>query len=193
MIFCVVMFLVLLVTMVAQLFLPVLKFQSAGMTLEAHIFLPWSLFYVLALAVPYPVMLFFAVAVGFMWDAHWMTPRGGSDGEMLFGLSVALFAVMGSLVHGVRPLFRRGHWALPILMVGLAVLFQMIFEYLLLNFQRSNFYFPAEIWFKMVLTSFAAMLMAPILLLIISRIAKKCGYQLEFEQFMFRRVYGHQI
>ena len=72
-------------------------------------------------------------------------------------------------------------------------MFQLIFEYLLLNFQRGKFYFAAEIWFKMVLTSFAAMVLAPLLLLIISRVAKKCGYQLEFEQFMFRRVYGHQI
>ena len=82
MIFCVAMFLLLMLTMLGQLFLPVIKFQSAGMTLEAHIFLSWSLFYVLALAVPYPVMLFFAVTIGFMWDAHWMTPR---DGGLTFG------------------------------------------------------------------------------------------------------------
>ena len=137
-------------------------------------------------------MLFFSVVLGFMWDAHWMTPRGGDD-DLVFGLSAVLFFLLGSFVHGVRPLFSRGHWVLPILMVGLAVLIQLICEYLLMNFQRGRFQFSGEVWFKMVLTSFTAMVLAPLLLLIISKVAKKSGYQLEFEQFMFRRVYGHQI
>lgn len=180
-------------TMIVQEFLPVIRFDSQGWVLEAHIFLPWSLFYVLALAVPYPVMLFFALAVGFMWDARWLTPVGSEEADLAFGSSVVLFAVLGSFMQGIRPLFRRGHWALPVLMVGLAVLFQMICQYLLLNFHRGRFFFSAEIWFKMVFSSVSAMVLAPVLLLVISRVAKKCGYQLEFEQFMFRRVYGHQI
>ena len=192
MIFCALMFLMLVLALLLQLFLPVISFQSSNFTYEAHVYLPWSFFYVLALAVPYPVMLFFSITLGFLWDAHWMTPRGG-EADPAFGLSAVFFFLLGSFVHGVRPLFRRGHWVLPILMVGLAVLIQLICEYLLMNFQRGRFEFSGEIWFKMVLTSFTAMVLAPLLLLIISKVAKKSGYQLEFEQFMFRRVYGHQI
>ena len=52
MIFCGLMFLMLVLALLLQLFLPVISYQTSNFTFEAHIYLPWSFFYVLALAVP---------------------------------------------------------------------------------------------------------------------------------------------
>lgn len=188
MIFSGLMFVFLILAMMIQEFLPVMSLGG----IKILLLMPWSFFYVIALTVPYPVMLFFALATGFMWDARYALPL---ESPLPFGTRVILFALMGSFMQGIRPLFQRGHWFLPVIMVGLAVLFQRISEFLLISFTAGNFQFSAEIWMTMIATSIAAMLVAPFLLIIISRVAKRCGYQLEFEQFMFRRAYshGHQI
>ncbi|MEM1296668.1 MAG: hypothetical protein AAGH89_14970 [Verrucomicrobiota bacterium] len=188
MIFSALMFVFLILAMMIQEFLPVMSLGS----IKILFLMPWSFFYVIALTVPYPVMLFFALATGLMWDARHGLPL---ESPLPFGTRVILFALMGSFMQGIRPLFQRGHWFLPVIMVGLAVLFQRISEFLLICFTAGDFQFSAEIWMTMIATAGAAMLIAPFLLIIISRVAKRCGYQLEFEQFMFKRAYshGHQI
>ena len=186
MIFSLIMFLFMVLAMIVQVMLPSISFAYG-----AHIYLLPTMFYVLALAVPYPVMLLFALLTGVAWDAGHHVYPGGADADLTFGFSVVTFALLGTFIQGIRPLFRRGRWELPVLMIGLAVLIQLVTEYLLINFRRGGFIFPAENWFKMVSTSGIAMLIAPILLVVISQIARKCGYQLEIEQFMFRKVYGH--
>jgi len=114
--------------------------------------------------------------------------------EFRFGTTVAFLALFGSLTQGIRPLFRKGNWILPTIMVGLAVFLHLTAEFVLICFIRGSFQFSADIWFKMVLSSGAAMVMAPFLLYLISRTAKKCGYQLEYEQFLFRKSnYGYPI
>ncbi len=188
MIFSALMFVFLILTMVVQEFLPILQFGG----MKVFILLPWAFFYVIALTVPYPVMLFFAFSAGFMWDARHGLPM---DPHLPFGSRVILFALLGSFMQGIRPLFQRGQWFLPVVMVGFAILFQRITEYLLICFVEGDFQFSTQIWMTMITSAGAAMVLAPILLIVISRVAKRCGYQLEFEQFMFRRAYshGHQI
>jgi hypothetical protein len=78
-------------------------------------------------------------------------------------------------------------------MVGLAILLQLASQYLLLSFRRGSFEFSSELWLTVVFTSMAAMALSPVLFWLNSRIARRCGYQLEIEQFTFRRSYGHQI
>ena len=188
MIFSAFMFGFLVLAMMIQEFLPIIQFAG----IKILILLPWAFFYVIALTVPYPVMLFFALATGFMWDARHGLPM---DAHLPFGTRIILFSLMGSFMQGIRPLFQRGHWFLPVVMVGFAVLFHRISEYLLICFAEGSFEFSAQIWMTMIATAGAAMVLAPFLLLVISRVAKRCGYQLEFEQFMFKRAYshGHQI
>jgi len=190
MIFQALMFVLLILSMMLQEFMPRLEI-SVGGTIELLILLPWVVFYSLALTVPFPVMLSFALVLGFMWDARMQFPMETPD--FAFGTSIVLFALLGSLMQGIRPLFRKGHWMLPVFMVGIAVFFQLVFQYLLINFQRGHFFISGEIWFKVVLTAGSAMVLAPFLLTFVSMIAKRCGYQLEFEKTMFRSVYGHQI
>jgi len=189
MIFHGLMFLLLLLSMIVQEFLPFIHFE-AGMTFEAMILLPWVVFYVLALAVPYPVLVGFAFVAGFMFDARHQVPVG----DFAFGTTIVLFVILGSLVHGVRPLFRRGNWIAPVVMVGVAVLLQLAFEYLLMSFRRGEIFISTEIWLKMILTSLVTVVLTPFLLALITQIAKRCGYQLEIEQFMFRKSsYGYPL
>ncbi|MEM7602764.1 MAG: hypothetical protein AAF357_15280 [Verrucomicrobiota bacterium] len=186
------MLLLLVISVVAQQFAAPLVLGTSAGVLEIYFLVPWVTFYALSLAVPYPLMLLFAFTVGFLWDATLpvvLTPE-----EFRFGISIAFFALFGSLVQGIRPLFRRGNWILPIIMVGAAVLLHLFAEFILLSFARGSFPFSAEIWFRMISTSSVAMLMTPFLLFFISRVARRCGYQLEYEQLMLRESnYGLQI
>jgi hypothetical protein len=186
-----VMFLLCFGMVVAQEFLTTLVLATPFGAAEVCFYLPWVFFYSLALAVPYPLMLVFAALTGFAWDARWQVPADVPD--LPFGSSIVLFVIFGSVVQGIRPLFRRGNWFLPVIMVGLAILLQLASQYLLLSFRRGSFEFSSELWLTVVFTSMAAMALSPVLFWLNSRIARRCGYQLEIEQFTFRRSYGHQI
>jgi hypothetical protein len=189
--FAPVMFLLCLAMLIAQEFLTPLVVTTPFGPAEVWFYLPWVFFYSLALAVPYPLMLGFAAVTGFFWDARWQVP--GDLPDLPFGSTILLFVIFGSAVQGIRPLFRRGNWFFPVIMVGLAVMMQLVSQYLLLSFRRGSFEFSSELWLTVVFTSVAAMTLSPVLFWLNSRIARRCGYQLEVEQFTFRRSYGHQI
>jgi hypothetical protein len=190
--FAPVMVLLLGLTFVVQEFLAPWAIDTWFGPAEIFLFLPWVFFFALALAVPFPLMLGFAFLAGFGWDARWQVP--GDAPDLPFGTSVLLFAMFGSVLQGVRPLFRRGNWVLPVAMVGLAVLCQLVIQDLFLSFRRGHFEFSAELWLTLLGSSLAAMTLSPVLFWLNSRIARKCGYQLEIEQFTFRRsTYAYQI
>ncbi|HPZ98709.1 MAG TPA: hypothetical protein PLT93_11255, partial [Phycisphaerae bacterium] len=56
-----------------------------------------------------------------------------------FGFSIFLYALLGSLMHGIRPLFRRGRWELPVLMTGAGTFLLLTLDYLFINFRRAGF------------------------------------------------------
>lgn len=179
-------------SMVCQEFLPSVLIERESSTLQVFFLLPWVTFYALSLALPYPLMLLFALVTGFLWDAR--TPVYLDPEEFRIGTTVAFFALFGSLTQGIRPLFRKGHWVLPIMMVGAAVFLHLISEFVLICFVRGSFVFSSGVWYKVVLSTAVATLTAPFLLYLISRAAKKCGYKLEHERFTFRRAsYGYQV
>lgn len=181
------MLLLVALSTLCQEFLPPLLLESDSGTFQVFFLLPWVVFYSLALAVPYPLMLLFALVTGLLWDLR--CPVGLSPEEFRLGTTVAFLALFGSLTQGVRPLFRKGHWFLPTLMVGMAVFLHLVGEFVLLCFVRGSFAFARDIWYKVVLTTAVAMAMAPFLLHLISRSAKRCGYQLEHEPLKFRGTY----
>ncbi len=190
-VFAPVMFLLFWATVIAQEFLSPWIVSTSSGDAEVYCLLPWIFFYSLALAVPYPLMLAFAALTGFVWDSRWQVP--GDAPDLPFGSSIIFFVIFGSVLQGIRPLFRRGNWFLPVVMAGLAVLFQLVSQYLLLSFRRGSFEFSSELWLTVVFTSVASMALSPALFWLNSRIARRCGYQLEVEQFTFRRSYGYQI
>ncbi len=191
MVFYPLMLILLLVSVAGQQLLDPLTLRVTGQSVSVWLILPWTFFYSLALAVPYPLMLLFAFVTGFIWDTLYQVPVDQPD--LAFGSSVALFALLGSFMQGVRPLFRRGNWFFPVFMVGLLVFVQLSVEYLLISLSRSSFDFSSQVWFEVLFSSMAAVLMAPLFLMVISRVAQETGYQLKYEQFTFRKSYGHQI
>lgn len=184
--------LMVLTSLVGQEFLPPVVMESDTGTVQVFFLLPWVTFYTLSLAVPYPLMLVLALVTGFLWDAR--APVLLDPEEFRMGTTVAFFVLFGSLTQGVRPLFRKGNWFFPTLMVGVAVFLHLIGEFVLICFVRGSLTFSQDVWVKMWLSAFAAALMSPFLLYFISRLAKKCGYQLQHVPFTFRKFsHGYPI
>lgn len=186
------MLLMIAASMVGQEFLPPVILESESGTFQIFFLLPWVAFYSLSLAVPYPLMLFFAFVTGFLWDAR--SPVAVDPEEFRLGTTIAFLALFGSFTQGIRPLFRKGRWLLPTVMVGAAVCLHLSAEFVLICFVRGSFAYSGDIWSKVLLSTGMAMVMAPFLLFFISQAAKKCGYKLEYEQFMFRRPsHGYSV
>jgi cell shape-determining protein MreD len=160
------------------------------------------LFFAVAVSVPYPVMLVFAFITGFLWDAKNMVqlmdadvvtsamvnldvmlPKSGST----FGFSIFLYGLFGSLMQGIRPLFRRGRWEMALLMVGVGTFLLLLCEYLWINFRRGGFYFPASIWYYISTTALLSMAVAPLVFYLIHRLARTCGYHIRLESMAYRR------
>jgi hypothetical protein len=140
-------------------------------------------------------MLCFAFATGFVWDAlhhisvKWadiahaameldaVPPASGGA----FGFSIFLYALLGALMHGIRPLFRRGRWELPVLMTGAGTFLLLTLEYAFINFRRAGFSFPVEVWEHIAATSVLSTIVAPMVFLLINWLAKLSGYRIRYE------------
>ncbi|MCB1234786.1 MAG: hypothetical protein KDM91_06925 [Verrucomicrobiae bacterium] len=179
------------ISFVAQEFLPVLEWAY-----YARMLLVPAAFYCGAVTVPYPVMLILATATGFVWDARYhvpVVPPNADHPELPFGFTIFLFGLMGSLIQGVRPLFRRGRWELPVLMIGICTLASLMIEYLVISFHRGGLFLSPEMWFKMLMTSLFSMLAAPFLLLLFSRLARWSGYRIRLEGITRKYSYGDSV
>ncbi len=76
------------------------------------------------------------------------------------GWSVVLFGVLAILVHGLRPLFLRGRWELHCLASGFCASAILLAEYLMITFKRHGLIFPRELWGRILVPGFFAMVMA---------------------------------
>ena len=101
-------------------------FASFLSPLGVRILLVHTIFLTCSLTVSFPMMLGLAFAVGFIWDSTQMAVTGVND--VGFGYSIFLLGLTGSLMQGVRPLFKRGRWEVPVVLVGVvkAVLFMCV-------------------------------------------------------------------
>src|SRR5690606_5112772 len=130
-------------------------------------------------------MLAMALVTGFLWDARHhvpVYPDGAALGllaqsELPFGFTIFLFGIAGALIQGVRPLFRRGRWELPILMIGLCTGLMLLIEYLVIGFHRGDLAAPAEFWWKLLMSALFSSLVSPFLLLLLSRVAVRVRYR----------------
>lgn len=171
-----------------QEFLPAIEFAY-----QARVLLPPALFFCSALSVSFPMMLFFAFFTGFVWDARHMPYRPDkmknrevselsmkghseirerSGSTLPPGYSILLFGSLGTVMQGIRPLFKRGRWELPVMMVGVATFVWLLVEYLLMSFLRGRFYFPNGLWTKLITDALLAMLSAPLLLYTLYSLAR---------------------
>lgn len=148
---------------------------------DARLMLFPIVFYACAVIVPFPIMLLFAFITGLIWDGRYAVITGNEKIDLEFGYSILLFALMGSFMQGIRPMFRRGRWELPVLMVGIATMSHLIVEYLFINFKRGEFYFPKEVWYRIWTSALLSVLVAPFLFIGLHWLAKRTNFKIRYE------------
>ncbi|MBT8043307.1 MAG: hypothetical protein KJO79_00020, partial [Verrucomicrobiae bacterium] len=119
-----------------------------------------------AVSVNFATMLALAFICGFLWDAQHALGAQGGDPEIYnapveslrFGYSILLYAMMGLLMQGIQPLFRKGKWHISSILAGIAIFLYLFSEYLLINLVRGDFAFPATAFYRIYLTSALTML-----------------------------------
>lgn len=180
------------VSFVVQEFLPVFDWFYGSRLLLVH-----TVFLAIAAAVPFPAMLTAAFIGGFLWDARYHVPIYTDEGtlgvltqsELPFGFTILLFGITGALIQGVRPLFRRGRWELPVFMIGLCTGLMLLIEYLVIGFHRGQLETPPEFWWKLLMTSLFSSLVSPFLLLLLSRVAERMRYRIRTDGLKRRHTY----
>jgi hypothetical protein len=199
MIFHPVVLILLLLTFMVQEFIPGLEIAQ-----HATLFLPPVFFFAAAVAVPFPVMLVLAFVTGFLWDARHMPGAGamvsdaaslltiGADTEIAdskglpFGMSIAIFGLLGMLLQGIRPLFKRGRLELPVIMVGLTTAGWLFIQYATLTFLRGSVEFEAMVWTKLITDTLLAMLASPLIFLMLYSLARVSSYEIKYEGLRYR-------
>ena len=130
-----------------------------------------------ALALPLPGMLALAFLGGLMWDAlHGYVVEGNV--EIAMGWSIVLYAALGALMGGFRPLFQRGRWEIHCLLSGVCTSLIVLAEYLMLTFRREPvvFIFNQEIWWRIGGAGLVALLLSPFIFFALNYLAYLVGY-----------------
>jgi hypothetical protein len=171
----VIFFFVLLISMflalVVQTFIGPLPMIGARVLL-----MPIIMFYG-ALALPTPGMLALSFCGGLMWDAlHTQIVDGNV--EIAMGWSIVLYAVLGTLMSGFRPLFQRGRWEIHCLLSGVCTSVIVLAEYLMITFRREPvvFVFTKDIWWRIGGAGLIAILLSPLFFFALNYLAFMVGY-----------------
>lgn len=170
MIFFLVILVVQFLSLILQQFLPPVEMLEG-----ARILLLPMIFFYAALAFPFPVMLLLAFVSGFMWDALTVF-ASDSAVEISLGWSILLYAALGAIMNGFRPLFQRGRWEIHCLISGVCTSFIVLAEYLMITFRRGGFAFPTDVWWRIGGAGVIAIMLSPILFFLLNRIALLTGY-----------------
>lgn len=197
MMFCLTLAVTLALSFLAQEFLPVVTWAY-----EARLLLVPVVFFACAVALPFPLMLVFAFATGFVWDArHLVIDSASMSGHLFagasdfdtaspsFGYSILLYGLLGSLMQGIRPLFRRGRWELPVLMCGIGTAILLTIEHLWFCFLRGRFFFPEEIWLHIGTTALLSMMISPVIFLLVHTLSRLAGYQIRYDGLDLKRAW----
>lgn len=190
----------LLLTFMVQEFIPGLEIAQF-----ATLFLPAVFFLCASVAAPFPMMLTLAFLTGVIWDARNLPgvveslsgagdvfgtgadlELGAGTHPLPFGLSAAIFGMLGTLMQGIRPLFKRGRLELPVLMVGVAMFMWLLLQYLIITFLRGSLQFHSGVWTKMITDSLLAMLAAPLIFLLLYSLARLSSYEIKYEGLRYR-------
>lgn len=170
------------VAVIAQHFLPPLPMIEARIML-----MPIIMFYG-ALALPLWGMLGLAYIGGLMWDAlHTQTTMDGTI-EIGAGWSIILYASLGAIMSGFRPLFQRGRWEIHCLLTGVLTSAIVLIEYVMITLRREPlvFIFNREIWWRIGGAGIVAMLLSPLFFFFLNYIAALVGYDPQPDRFAKR-------
>jgi hypothetical protein len=171
-------FLILLVLMFLSLV--VQHFIGPLPNLGARVLLmPIVMFYG-ALALPTWGMLAMAFAGGLMWDSLHVQILEG-EVEIGLGWSIVLYAALGALMSGFRPLFQRGRWEIHCILSGICTSAIVLAEYLMISLRRQPvlFHFDPEIWWRIGGAGLAAMFLSPFFFFALNYVAYLVGYKMQ--------------
>ena len=171
-------FLILLVAMFLSLV--VQHYIGPLPTIGARVMLmPIVMFYG-ALAMPTWGMLALSFAGGLMWDALHVQMIEG-EVEIGLGWSIVLYAALGALMSGFRPLFQRGRWEIHCILSGLCTAAIVLAEFLMISIRRQPIllHFDREIWMRVAGAGITAMFLSPFFFFALNYIARVVGYDLQ--------------
>ena len=142
-----------------------------------------------ALALPLWGALALAFFNGLIWDVLTLQivnsgtmAQKGPAVEIPLGWSIVVYGVLAVLVHGLRPLFLRGRWDIHCLASGFCTSVILFEEYGMLTFRRGGLVFPKELWARIFLPGFFAMLLAVVAYFGFNFIADLIGYEVRVEE-----------
>ncbi len=170
MIFFFVLLFLVLVAQIAELFIPALPWLY-----NAHVYIVPVIVFYGAMALPFPLMLALALFAGALLDALTVQVIGGKV-EISAGSSILLYGVLAGIMHGLRPLFARGHWEVHSILSGVFTSLIVLAQYLMITFRRGTLVFTREIWWQIGGPGIIAMLMAPIVFWLLEWIGRMTAY-----------------
>jgi len=170
MIFFFLLLFLVLVAQIAELFIPALPWLY-----NAHIYIVPVIVFYGAMALPLPLMLALALFAGVLLDALTVQVIGGKV-EISTGSSILLYGVLAGIMHGLRPLFARGHWEVHAILSGVFTSLIVLAQYLMITFRRGSLVFNREIWWQIGGPGIIAMLIAPIVFWLLEWIGRMTAY-----------------
>jgi len=128
-------------------------------------------------------MLALAFAGGFMWDAL-CTQHTGTGFEIAMGWSIMLYAVLGGIMSGFRPLFQRGRWEIHCLLSGVCTSVIVFAEFVMISVRRQpvSFVFTHEVWWRIGGAGLIAALISPLFFFFLNYIGLLVGYDSQPER-----------
>ena len=127
-----------------------------------------------AMALPFPLVLALAAFAGFLLDVLTMQVIGDRV-EITLGWSILVYAVLASIMHGLRPLFIRGRWEIHCIMCGVCTSLIQLSQYLMITFRRGSILFTPEAWWQIGGPGVLAMIMAPLMFWVLHTIGDATG------------------
>lgn len=171
MIFFFLLLFLVLAAQIAELFIPALPWLY-----NAHVYIVPVIVFYGAMALPFPLMLALALYAGVLLDALTVQVIGGKV-EISAGSSILLYGVLAGIMHGLRPLFARGHWEVHCILSGIFTSLIVLAQYLMITFRRGSVVFTHEIWWQIAGPGIVAMLVAPIVFWSLQWIRRMTAYR----------------
>ena len=170
MIFFFLLLFLVLAAQIAELFIPVLPWLY-----NAHVYIVPVIVFYGAMALPFPLMLALALYAGVLLDALTVQVIGGKV-EISAGSSILLYGVLAGIMHGLRPLFARGHWEVHCILSGIFTSLIVLAQYLMITFRRGSLVFTREVWWQIGAPGLIAMALAPIVFWLLQWIGRMTAY-----------------
>jgi hypothetical protein len=166
MIFFIILVVLIFLAQIAEFFIPPLDWLY-----NAHIYIAPVIVFYGAMVLPFPLVLALAFFAGLMLDAL-TVQLVGTRVEISLGSSILLYGVLAGIMHGLRPLFLRGHWEVHALMSGICTSTIVLTQYLMISFRRGSVFFSRDVWWQIGGPGLVATLIAPIVFFLLHWVAR---------------------